>query len=324
MTSEVSVIFSASLTWRDPRLKFMFIKNDKEKNVIDDKIWIPGIIFGNQKEFISEFKGKLKVSKEGKHVSNSREVLNMEEVYEGSENAIAMKNSYQIKFICSFDNIDLYPFDQEFCSINIVNAGTANKFINLNPLKVQHFGLKSIAQYTVREISFINKTFTAELGGIQVRMQLGRNFRSIFCGTYLPTVLMNIINQSTNYLDNSQFLEAIITCMMVLSSLYISVSTSLPATSNIKYIDIWLLFSPFFRFIIILINILLYNVKKIKPSSVTIVNVEPLKKKGKSLEQKNHTNLDLKLILKLIALYLNPIIYIIFVKVHLIYWKYCL
>ena len=101
----------------------MFIKNDKEKNVIDDKIWIPDIIFGNQKEFISEFKGKLKVSKEGKHVSNSREVLNMEEVYEGSENAIAMKNSYQIKFICSFDNIDLYPFDQEFCSSTLSLLG---------------------------------------------------------------------------------------------------------------------------------------------------------------------------------------------------------
>ena len=123
VTSEVSVIFTVFLTCRDPRLKFMFIKNDKEKNVIDDKICIPDIIFGNQKEFISEFKGKLKVSKEGKHVSNSREILNMEEVYEGSENAIAMKNSYQIKFICSFDNIDLYPFDQEFCSSTLSLLG---------------------------------------------------------------------------------------------------------------------------------------------------------------------------------------------------------
>ena len=50
--------------------KFGFL-NDKEKNVIDDKNWIPEFIFGNKKEFISEFKGKLNVGKEGKQVSNS-------------------------------------------------------------------------------------------------------------------------------------------------------------------------------------------------------------------------------------------------------------
>ena len=52
VTSEVSMIFSVSLKWRDSRIRFLYLKHDEEKNVIDGKIWIPDIIFGNQKEFV--------------------------------------------------------------------------------------------------------------------------------------------------------------------------------------------------------------------------------------------------------------------------------
>ena len=75
---------------------------------------------------------------------------------------------------------------------------------------------------------------------IGIEVELGRDFTSIFTTTYLPTILMNFINQVTNYLDNTKYLETIITVnitsLMVLSALYISVSNSLPATSDIKYV----------------------------------------------------------------------------------------
>ena len=97
---------------------------------------------------------------------------------------------------------------------------------------------------------------------IGIEVELGRDFTSIFTTTYLPTILMNIINQVTNYLDNAKYLETIITVnitsLMVLSALYISVSNSLPATSDIKYVDIWLLFNLVFPFFIVLLNILIY------------------------------------------------------------------
>ena len=46
-----------------------------------------------------------------------------------------------------------------------------------------------------------------------------------------------------------------VTCMMVLTSVYLSVSTSLPSTSNIKPVEIWLLASLAYPFIIILLNV---------------------------------------------------------------------
>jgi hypothetical protein len=313
------------IKWRDPRLKFLYLKDDIEKNVIDKSVWIPELIFGNLKEYISDSKGKLKVMKEGRPMYNMHQNLIMEEIYDGIKNTITMKENYQIKFICSFQNIDEYPFDSEVCNIDIINFGAASELVNLIPIKIEYFGRKSIAQYTVKDISLHNKSFIGGTSGIQVRIQLGRDFRSIFCVTYLPTILMNIINQSTNYLENSQFLEAIITvnitCMMVLAALYISVSSSLPTTAKIKYIDIWLLFSLIFPFIIILINIILYYAKNDKKSTL---KVKPMVKATSSKEQEQKSQMSVEMVLNCNALYINPFVYVGFVTVYLVYGVYLL
>ena len=145
-----------------------------------------------------------------------------------------------------------------------------------------------------------------------IEVELGRDFTSIFTITYLPTILMNIINQATNYLDNSQFLEAIIslnlTSLMVLSALYISVAAALPATSNIKNVDIWLLSSLIFPFLIVLINISIYVVNQGKKR---VVQVKPI-------GTENRIKVDLGFILIVTARYVLPTIYIGFALVHLI------
>ena len=85
-----------------------------------------------------------------------------------------------------------------------------------------------------------------------------RQISNILLVTYLPTILMNIINQATNYFVGDEFFGDVIavniTSMMVLASIYIAVSASLPATSSIKYVEIWLLFSLIYPFLVILIN----------------------------------------------------------------------
>ena len=79
--------------------------------------------------------------------------------------------------------------------------------------------------------------------------------------TYLPTILMNMINQASNYitgLDKYNMVYTInITCMMVLASIYLSVSSSLPSTANIKPVEVWLLFNLAFPLLVIIVNVLL-------------------------------------------------------------------
>ena len=45
--------------------------------------------------------------------------------------------------------------------------------------------------------------------------------------------------------------------MMVLTSVYLSVSTSLPKTSNIKPVELWLIFNLGYPFLVILVKIVL-------------------------------------------------------------------
>ena len=79
--------------------------------------------------------------------------------------------------------------------------------------------------------------------------------------THLPTLLMNLINQATNYISGDSRYEFIITvnitCMMVLASIYLSVSNSLPNTPAIKPVEIWLLMSFIYPFMVITVNIAL-------------------------------------------------------------------
>ena len=92
-------------------------------------------------------------------------------------------------------------------------------------------------------------------------MILSRNYGMIFLSTYLPTILMNIINQASNYISSEDKYSMIftinITCMMVLASVYLSVSSSLPSTANIKPVEVWLLFNLAFPVLVILVNVLL-------------------------------------------------------------------
>ena len=47
------------------------------------------------------------------------------------------------------------------------------------------------------------------------------------------------------------------TCLVVLASLYISVSSSLPTTATIKPVELWLLFNLAYPVLVILLNVLL-------------------------------------------------------------------
>ena len=92
-------------------------------------------------------------------------------------------------------------------------------------------------------------------------MILSRKIGSIFMVTYLPTILMNMINQATNYITGNTRYDLIytvnITCMMVLASGYLSVSASLPSTANIKPVEVWLLFNLAYPLLVIIVNVLL-------------------------------------------------------------------
>ena len=123
-------------------------------------------------------------------------------------------------------------------------------------------GPRIYRQYKIKKWTFRSEVLEdARLETIRVSLHLELDISSIFLVTFLPTILMNIINQATNYITGDTKYDLIyainITCMMVLASVYLSVSESLPVSFNIKPIEQWLLFNLFWPFLIIISNILL-------------------------------------------------------------------
>ena len=163
-----------------------------------------------------------------------------------------MTISYQGEFVCKFDKIYLYPFDSHTCRVQMYVSGTANDLTLLVSEGFMDNGPSSIGQYdvkgwTLRPQIMMNHNTSM----LAMTVELERNLFNIFMVTFLPTILMNIINS----------FELVITvniiCMMVLASVYISVSSSLPLTATMKNIEIWLLFNLAYPVFVIIINILL-------------------------------------------------------------------
>ena len=106
------------LKWKDPRLHFNFLKENGAQNIIkvdtEKHIWTPTIKFLTLKdlETNNELSARLTVNREGPPaMSAGLEFRHPNETYKGSQNSILMRRVHQAVFICSFDNINDYHFD---------------------------------------------------------------------------------------------------------------------------------------------------------------------------------------------------------------------
>ena len=188
------------------------------------------------------------------------EYLHVNETYAGSENPINLIIKYQGEFFCDFPEIINYPFDTNQCSVGIYISGTMNNFTKLTPvLPIETFEPSSVGQYSLKRWRLVSHSLKEGISGVKFTVDLGRSIGSILTVTYLPTFLMNLVNQATNYSKNNYDLVMTvnITCMMVLASVYISVSSSLPLTAGMKYAEAWLLFNLAYPVIVIIVNIFL-------------------------------------------------------------------
>ena len=83
--------------------------------------------------------------------------------------------------------------------------------------------------------------------------------------TYLPTVLILAIVYATNFFKPF-FFEAVVTVnltsQLVLTTLFISVSGSLPPTAYVKMIDVWLIFAQLIPFAEVMLHTFIDAMRK--------------------------------------------------------------
>ena len=152
-----------------------------------------------------------------------------------------IQNNYKVIIKKQFCFLELFTKDQ----INLKANGVTYPTFNVGQYKVKGWLLDD----------------TKDGSGVTLSFILTRNLQTIFMVTYLPTLLMNVMNQAMVYIQTDNKLDLIvsvnITCMMVLASMYLSVASSLPSTTKIKPIEIWLLFNMMYPVFVILSNVIL-------------------------------------------------------------------
>ena len=100
--------------------------------------------------------------------------------------------------------------------------------------------------------------------GMELEIIMQRKIMNELLTTYLPTIFILCIVYATNFFKPF-FFEAVVTVnltsQLVLTTLFISVSNSLPPTAYVKMIDVWLIFSQLIPFVSVLLHTFMDNMR---------------------------------------------------------------
>ena len=85
----------------------------------------------------------------------------------------------------------------------IYTSGPANDATLFTPYSIKDLGPSFVNQYVLSEWFLVpSKMKVGTTRTMEMVLVLNREFSNIFVVTYLPTILMNIINQAINYITH--------------------------------------------------------------------------------------------------------------------------
>ena len=172
--------------------------------------------------------------------------------YAGNLVTIEKENFYTLDFFCEFE-WDYYPFDTQLCSVDFAVDNAASHHV-LN-ISVNN----AISEYETFSVTLNSeKLFQQTNKGrppVRVIFKYKRKLNPIILNTFLPTIILTMINQLTNYFKGRDMFEAIIginaTVLMALATVFIDVFNSLPRTLYVKMMDIWMIATFIYPFVVI-------------------------------------------------------------------------
>ena len=101
---------------------------------------------------------------------------------------------------------------------------------------------RDLTMFTVTNLTLTEK----EIGNmVYMALKLKRKIATELLTTYLPTILLLLITFTTIFFDKDLFGDVIavnLTIMLVMTTIFTSKIEELPPTSDMKMIDIWLIF----------------------------------------------------------------------------------
>ena len=113
---------------------------------------------------------------------------------------------------------------------------------------------RDLTMFTVTNLTLTKKD-TGNM--VYMALKLKRKVATELLTTYLPTVLLLLITFVTIFFDKDLFADAIavnLTIMLVMTTIFTSKIEELPPTSDMKMIDIWLIFCLIIPFLEVILR----------------------------------------------------------------------
>ena len=159
-----------------------------------------------------------------------------------------------------------------YISFQIKGLDVLDGDLILLPGKIKYYGPKSLLDLEVQDVKLVSRGPRC----ISFEVELKRKCLYHLATTYFPTLCLLFIVEILLFIPDGHF-EAILmvslTIMLVMYTLYQSILGTLPQTSYLKMIDVWLMTCttiPFLVFIVeVLSNIIRYQQKNVKGSPAT-------------------------------------------------------
>ena len=144
----------------------------------------------------------------------------------------------------------------QVCIIAMEMEELDKKMVTLLPSKLWMEENVDMTLFLISDWSLETTNATEPEKGIQMKVVLKRKVLNELMTTYLPSVLLILITWATTFFKPFFFEAALsvnLTTMLVLTTIFIGVMQTLPTTSYIKMIDIWLIFSQLIPFLEVLL-----------------------------------------------------------------------
>jgi len=168
-------------------------------------------------------------------------------MFSGEENSQYLTKEFTILWICQF-NMMWYPFDTQTCAMQFKIVNKFADFVDLNPQSLAYSGPTDLTQYVVKS-SIMCRASIGEYEGVEVNISLGRPLISNILTVFIPTIILLTISHISKVYDQ-RYIDMVImvnlTVLLVLATFFIGISSTLPTTSYVKMIDIWMIFTMTF------------------------------------------------------------------------------
>ena len=167
-----------------------------------------------------------------------------------------MTKYYDEQFFCNFQ-LQYFPFDIQKCQIGLAVPHSLK-----NKVKLLRGNL------TISPMKYIKTTWVIPTTNgssysqgeeyVAFEITIRRVFFFHLATTYMPTTCLIIVSELILFLDEDHFDTIVmiaLTTMLVMYTLYQGVSASLPQTTYMKYIDIWMVFGLMVPFVVFVASV---------------------------------------------------------------------